>query len=70
MDTKKLAALRKQLRITSPPPVPKQKLVQKNLSLPERDAVRLKRLSQRDGLTQAGLLIAALDAYERHFGRL
>lgn len=41
------------------------KRVQKNLSLLERDAERLTALAKRDGLSQARLLSAALDAYER-----
>lgn len=40
------------------------KRVQKNLSILERDAERLIALAKRDGLSQARLLSAALDAYE------
>lgn len=40
------------------------KRVQKNLSIMEADAVRLASLAKRDGLSQARLLSAALDAYE------
>ncbi len=40
------------------------KLVQKNLSILESDAERLSNLAKRDGLSQARLLSAALDAYE------
>lgn len=40
------------------------KRVQKNLSILERDAERLATLAKRDGLSQARLLSAALDAYE------
>jgi hypothetical protein len=38
--------------------------VQKNLSILESDAERLKALAERDGVSQARLLSAALDAYE------
>ena len=41
------------------------KRVQKNLSILEHDAERLRALAQRDGVSQARLLSAALDAYER-----
>jgi hypothetical protein len=41
------------------------KRVQKNLSILEHDAERLKALAERDGVSQARLLSAALDAYER-----
>lgn len=41
------------------------KRVQKNLSILESDAERLSALAKRDGLSQARLLSAALDAYER-----
>jgi hypothetical protein len=41
------------------------KRVQKNLSILESDAGRLKALADRDGVSQARLLSAALDAYER-----
>jgi hypothetical protein len=41
------------------------KRVQKNLSILECDAERLRALAQRDGVSQARLLGAALDAYER-----
>lgn len=40
------------------------KRVQKNLSILESDAARLLALAKRDGLSQARLLSAALDAYE------
>jgi len=40
------------------------KRVQKNLSILESDAERLTALAKRDGLSQARLLSAALDAYE------
>lgn len=40
------------------------KRVQKNLSILEIDAERLTALAKRDGLSQARLLSAALDAYE------
>lgn len=40
------------------------KRVQKNLSILENDAERLSTLAKRDGLSQARLLSAALDAYE------
>jgi hypothetical protein len=70
----KLAAIRKHLRLVpeadkkANPPAPVQpetgKRVQKNLSLLERDAERLAALAKRDGISQARLLSAALDAYE------
>jgi hypothetical protein len=43
---------------------PSGKRVQKNLSILESDAERLKALAERDGVSQARLLSAALDAYE------
>lgn len=46
------------------------KRVQKNLSILESDAERLSALAKRDGLSQARLLSAALDAYERSGPRL
>lgn len=73
----KLDAIRKHLRLeqrdepASAPESAKQvvtaetgKRVQKNLSILEGDAARLKALAERDGLSQARLLSAALDAYE------
>lgn len=65
----KLDAIRKHLRLgpssRPAPPAPESgKRVQKNLSILERDAVRLTALAKRDGLSQARLLSAALDAYE------
>lgn len=67
----KLAALQKHLGGTaSTPAKPKTPRVQKNLSIPASDAIRLKALAERDGLSQAGLLIAALNAYEALHGKL
>lgn len=69
----KIDAIRKHLRLppaTQEParqaaPAPDAgKRVQKNLSILERDAERLTALAKRDGLSQARLLSAALDAYE------
>jgi len=70
----KLDAIRKHLRVSppepqspGPKPVPAPvtgKRVQKNLSILEQDAERLKALAKRDGISQAQLLSAALDAYE------
>lgn len=68
----KLDAIRKHLNLPSPkaegrplkPQPPTGKRVQKNLSILERDAERLKALAKRDGISQAQLLSAALDAYE------
>lgn len=70
----KLDAIRKHLQLEHPhlkADAPKPALapepgkrVQKNLSLLERDAERLTTLAKRDGLSQARLLSAALDAYE------
>jgi hypothetical protein len=45
------------------PPEP-GKRVQKNLSILESDTERRAQLAKRDGLSQARLLSAALDAYE------
>jgi hypothetical protein len=70
----KLDAIRRHLRLIPPPephasarkPAPATgKRVQKNLSLLESDAERLKALAKRDGISQAQLLSAALDSYER-----
>lgn len=67
----KLAALRKHLgRGDTSAAETRLQRVQKNLSIPAADAARLKALSQRDGISQAGLLIAALDAYETLHGKL
>lgn len=44
------------------------KRVQKNLSILESDAERLADLAKRDGLSQARLLSAALDAYQKYRG--
>lgn len=41
------------------------KRVQKNLSILERDAERLKTLAAREKISQARLLSEALDAYEQ-----
>lgn len=51
-------------RKTAQKPAP-GKRVQKNLTILEIDAARIKVLAKRDGLSQARLLSAALDAYER-----
>ena len=66
-----LDAIRKHLQLepqtpareVTPAPVT-SKRVQKNLSILESDAERLKALAKRDGISQAQLLSAALDAYE------
>lgn len=70
----KLDAIRKHLHLVPQPQPTRAKIaapateagkrVQKNLSILERDAVRLSELAKRDGLSQARLLSAALDAYE------
>lgn len=68
----KLDAIRKHLRLVpqkqqasrATPDRKTGKRVQKNLSILERDAARLLVLAKRDGLSQARLLTAALDAYE------
>jgi len=71
----KLDQIRKHLRLDqahrentalarSPEP-PSGKRVQKNLSILENDAERLRALADREGVSQARLLSAALDAYER-----
>lgn len=69
----KIDAIRKHLRLKAAPgplpaarPAPAEagKPVQKNLSILERDAERLSALAKRDGISQARLLSAALDAYE------
>lgn len=46
------------------------KRVQKNLSLDQRDVVRLAGLAKRDRLSQARLIARALDAYEALHGKL
>ncbi|MEM9030491.1 MAG: hypothetical protein AAGC70_19195 [Pseudomonadota bacterium] len=43
----------------------KSKRVQKNLTIDERDAHRLKRLAATAKISQAKLLTRALDAYEK-----
>ena len=48
----------------SPEP-PTGKRVQKNLSILEQDAERLRALAEREGVSQARLLSMALDAYEK-----
>lgn len=73
MDRDKLAALKQHLGTarSAPAAIPAKPLrVQKNLSIPAADAQRLERLSKRDNLSQAGLLLAALDAYEALHGKL
>lgn len=62
----KIEQIRRHLR-PAPPKVATLeggKRVQKNLSIMEADAGRLAALAKRDGLSQARLLSAALDAYE------
>lgn len=66
---KKLDQIRAHLRPEPAPPMRVATLdggkrVQKNLSILENDAERLFALAKRDGLSQARLLSAALDAYE------
>ena len=67
---KKLDQIRAHLRPETPAPprvvamLEGGKRVQKNLSILESDADRLAALAKRDGLSQARLLSAALDAYE------
>lgn len=71
----KLEQIKRHLRLIpkarpkiAPVPVPAPetgKRVQKNLSILETDAARLTALAKRDGLSQARLLSAALDAYEK-----
>jgi len=71
----KLDQIRKHLRLEeTPAPVQAARAdagldggprVQKNLSILQHDAKRLEALAKRDGLSQARLLSAALDAYER-----
>jgi len=70
----KLDQIRKHLRLDEKPKeLPSPTLVavpdsgqrvQKNLSILQYDAERLVALARRDGLSQARLLSAALDAYE------
>jgi hypothetical protein len=64
IDPKKLDALKRRLRTKPAKALPKLPLVQKNLSIPKDAAARMKALAERDGLTQAALVIQALDAYE------
>lgn len=71
----KLDEIRAHLRLEPAKPVrtasPESgKRVQKNLSILESDAERLSALAKRDGLSQARLLSAALDLYERSGPRL
>ncbi len=63
----KLDAIRAHLRLKrkTTRAAPRGKRVQKNLSLLEADAIRLKALAARDGVSQARLFAAALDAYEQ-----
>lgn len=66
---KKIDQIRAHLRPETPAParlvtLEGGKRVQKNLSILESDAERLSALAKRDGLSQARLLSAALDAYE------
>lgn len=68
----KLSAVRKHFRARPQgfPAPEKAKRVQKNLRILEKDAARMKALAMRDGLSQAGLLAAALKAYELQNGSL
>lgn len=52
------------------PTVDRPRRVQKNLSVLEHDAIRLKKLAERERISQARLLERALDAYEENYGRL
>lgn len=72
IDPVKLAALKRHLGGSAKPPRSPvtAKRVQKNLSIPLTDAERLKALATRDNLSQAALLIAALNAYEALHGKL
>jgi hypothetical protein len=73
MDRDKLIALRAHLGTARSVPAAspaKPSRVQKNLSIPAADAARMKALAARDNLSQAGLLLAALDAYEALHGKL
>lgn len=72
MDRDKLMALQAHLGTARSTPAAgpvKSSRVQKNLSIPAADADRLKGLAVRDNLSQAGLLLAALDAYEALHGK-
>lgn len=75
----KLDQIRKHLRLLAPQPIrpvtpePAEVVeqpgqagarVQKNLTILQRDADRMAALAKRDGLSQARLLSAALDAYQ------
>jgi len=72
---KKLDQIRKQLRLDQPheektaiaplPEPPTGKRVQKNLSIHESDAERLRALAEREGVSQAVLLGRALAAFQR-----
>ncbi len=53
----------------APAPVSEPR-VQKNLSIARSDAARMAALARRDGRSQARLIGAALDCYERSYGRL
>jgi hypothetical protein len=62
----RLAAIRRHLRGPAKQHrAPGGRRVQKNLSILESDAARLKALAVRDRLSQAKLLSFALDAYEK-----
>lgn len=52
------------------PSVERRRRVQKNLSVLEQDAIRLKKLAERERISQARVLERALDAYEQIYGRL
>ncbi len=75
----KLDQIRKHLDLEPSTPIPSREpktiplrafdsgpRVQKNLTILVTDAERLVALSKRDGVSQARLLSAALDAYERY----
>ena len=66
-------------RFAASPPLPKPnqsttkatgKRIQKNLTIAEEDAMRLKELAARENISQARLLALALDAYEHCHGAL
>jgi len=73
----KLQALMTRFAASPPLPKPKQsaaqvngKRIQKNLTIAEEDAMRLKELAARENISQARLLGLALDAYEHCHGAL
>ena len=71
---RKLAAIKRHLAPAALPAPGERarasgKRVQKNLTILEQDAERLKCLAKQEGVSQARLLSAALDAFEQRRNR-